>query len=266
MRSDLLRCFSETSQPIPKSVRPNPHLLRPVDARLAGLAIEGSVFLSSSSTQCGSSRDSGEMGRRSQRIRSDPVSKPESPGIHFRLGRLFSSKQPQTSGSGREGTAEFEAELKVNPITRAPSSCSAKLPRRKEKFDDAIAHFSRAVEYDAGNADAHLGLGRLIYGAKRFKGSDLHRLNRGSARIRQSRDPLPTRYRLCSGRPESRFGARSFVCIRKCSPATGSARIHIQGRSRIFEPATADLVPGTERYRSGVCFPPKPRQRYVHHW
>ena len=116
--------------------------------------------------------------------------KPDVPGIHFRLGRLLLSKQPQTADQIEKAKAEFEAELKVNPTNPGAEFVLGELARRDDKFDEAIAHFSRAVEYDAGNADAHLGLGRSYMGAKRFQ---------------EAISPLETAARLEPANPETHF-------------------------------------------------------------
>jgi tetratricopeptide (TPR) repeat protein len=96
-------------------------------------------------------------------------SNPDVPGIHFRLGRLLLSRQPQAANQMEQARTQFEAELKVNPQHAGAEFVLGELARREDKFEDAIAHFSRAVQYDAGNADAHLGLGRSYMGAGRHK-------------------------------------------------------------------------------------------------
>lgn len=78
----------------------------------------------------------------------------------------------------------------MNPTNAGAEFVLGELARRDEKFEDAIAHFSRAVEYDAGNADAHLGLGRSYMGAKRYK---------------EAIPPLETAARLESANPETHF-------------------------------------------------------------
>jgi tetratricopeptide (TPR) repeat protein len=118
------------------------------------------------------------------------ISNPEAPGIHFRLGRLLLSKQPQTSGQVEKARTEFKAELKMNPSNAGAEFVLGELARREEKFDDAILHFSRAVQYDAGNADAHLGLGRSFMGAKRYK---------------EAIPPLETAAKLATANPETHF-------------------------------------------------------------
>lgn len=117
-------------------------------------------------------------------------SNPDLPGIHFRLGRLLLSRQPQTPDQLDKARSEFEAELNVNPRHAGAEFVLGELARRDDKFEQAIGHFSRAVQYDAGNADAHLGLGRSLMGAGRFK---------------EAIPPLETAAKLQNENPETHF-------------------------------------------------------------
>jgi len=117
-------------------------------------------------------------------------SNPGLPGIHFRIGRLLLSKEPQTPEQLEQARAEFQAELKVNPQHAGAEFVLGELARRDSKFDDAIGHFANAVRYDAGNPDAHLGLGRSYMGASRFK---------------EAIPPLETAAKLQPNNPETHF-------------------------------------------------------------
>jgi len=117
-------------------------------------------------------------------------SNPDVPGIHFRIGRLLLSKEPQTAEQLEQARAEFQAELKVNPQHAGAEFVLGELARRDAKYDDAIAHFANAVRYDAGNPDAHLGLGRSYMGANRFK---------------EAIQPLETAAKLQPNNPETHF-------------------------------------------------------------
>jgi tetratricopeptide (TPR) repeat protein len=96
-------------------------------------------------------------------------SNPGLPGIHFRIGRLLLSKEPQTPDQLEQARAEFQAELKVNSQHAGAEFVLGELARRDAKYDEAIVRFANAVKYDSGNPDAHLGLGRSYMGASRFK-------------------------------------------------------------------------------------------------
>jgi tetratricopeptide (TPR) repeat protein len=89
---------------------------------------------------------------------------PQARGIHFRIGRLILS-QPQTPTTLDDAKAEFEAELKIDPDNAAADYVLGEIARQKEQWDDAIKHFRKATELDAGLADAFIGLGRSLLSA-----------------------------------------------------------------------------------------------------
>jgi len=94
---------------------------------------------------------------------------PEERGIHFRIGRVLLSKQPMTDDQMQQARKEFEAELKIDPQHAGAAFVLGEMARREDKFDEAIAYFSKASQYDAGNAEAFLGLGRSLIPAERYK-------------------------------------------------------------------------------------------------
>lgn len=89
---------------------------------------------------------------------------PQARGMHFRIGRLMLS-QPQTPSTLDDAKAEFEAELKIDPDNAAAEYVIGEIARQREHWDDAIRHFRKASELDAGMADAYIGLGRSLLGA-----------------------------------------------------------------------------------------------------
>ena len=94
---------------------------------------------------------------------------PEERGIHFRIGRVLLSKQPMTPDQMERAQKEFEAELKIDPEHAGANFVLGEMTRRQDKFDEAIAYFTKAVQYDAGNPEAFLGLGRSLIAAERYK-------------------------------------------------------------------------------------------------
>lgn len=89
---------------------------------------------------------------------------PNQPGIHYQLGRILLSK-PLDPTVTEEATKEFEAELKINPTSPAAEFMLGDLAWRNQKADEAIEHFSRATQFDAGLAEAYLGLGIALNAA-----------------------------------------------------------------------------------------------------
>jgi len=92
---------------------------------------------------------------------------PNQPGIHYQLGRILLSK-PLDPTVAEEARKEFEAELKINPTSPAAEFMLGDLAWRQQKADEAIEHFSRATQFDAGLAEAYLGLGVALNAAGRF--------------------------------------------------------------------------------------------------
>jgi len=92
---------------------------------------------------------------------------PNQPGIHYQLGRIILSK-PLDPTVTEEATKEFEAELKINPTSPAAEFMLGDLASRNQKADEAIEHFSRATQFDAGLAEAYLGLGMALNAAGKY--------------------------------------------------------------------------------------------------
>ena len=92
---------------------------------------------------------------------------PNQQGIHYQLGRILLSK-PLDPTITEEARKEFEAELKVNPTSPSAEFMLGDLASRNQKTDEAIEHFSRAMQFDAGLAEAYLGLGMALNEAGKY--------------------------------------------------------------------------------------------------
>jgi len=93
---------------------------------------------------------------------------PHQSGVHFLLGRLLLSKPDPDSTSGEEAKKEFQEELKIDPSNAGAEYVLGEMARQASQWPDAIQHFTRATELDAGFGDAFLGLGTSLLSAKRF--------------------------------------------------------------------------------------------------
>lgn len=93
---------------------------------------------------------------------------PQVPGIHFLLGRLLLSKPEPGPDDGERAKKEFQEELKIDPSNAGAEYVLGEMARQGGQWDEAIQHFSRATELDAGFGDAFLGLGNSLLSAKRF--------------------------------------------------------------------------------------------------
>jgi tetratricopeptide (TPR) repeat protein len=93
---------------------------------------------------------------------------PQAAGIHFLLGRLLLSKPEPGPADAEEAKKEFQEELKIDPSNAGAEYVLGEMARQAGQWDEAIQHFSRATELDAGFGDAFLGLGNSLLSAKRF--------------------------------------------------------------------------------------------------
>jgi tetratricopeptide (TPR) repeat protein len=93
---------------------------------------------------------------------------PKAVGVHFLLGRLLLSKPEPGQADAEQAKKEFEEELKVDPSNAGAEYVLGEMARQVGQWDEAIQHFRRATELDAGFGDAFLGLGNALFSAKRF--------------------------------------------------------------------------------------------------
>lgn len=90
---------------------------------------------------------------------------PNTPGIHYRLGRIDLSKTPPETESA---TKEFEEELKIDPGNASAEFMLGETARQAGEWQEAIAHFSRASQLDESFVEAYLALGMSLNGAGKF--------------------------------------------------------------------------------------------------
>jgi tetratricopeptide (TPR) repeat protein len=93
---------------------------------------------------------------------------PRLPEIHFLLGRLLLSKPNPGPTTAEDAKKEFRAELEIDPANAGAEYVLGELARQDGQWPDAIQHFTRATELDAGFGDAFLGLGTSLLSAKRI--------------------------------------------------------------------------------------------------
>ena len=90
---------------------------------------------------------------------------PNTPGIHYRLGRIDLSKTPPETESA---TKEFEEELKIDPGNASAEFMLGETARQAGEWQEAIAHFSRASQLDESFVEAYLALGMSLNAAGKF--------------------------------------------------------------------------------------------------
>ncbi|MEO6816935.1 MAG: tetratricopeptide repeat protein [Edaphobacter sp.] len=92
---------------------------------------------------------------------------PNTPGIHYRLGQILLS-QASPSDSAASAEMEFQQEIKIDPLNAAAEFVLGELARRGNRWDDAIAHFTRASALDVGFSEAYLALGMSLTASGQF--------------------------------------------------------------------------------------------------
>jgi predicted Zn-dependent protease len=103
----------------------------------------------------------GKWKEASEEYRAVLAKAPNTPGIHYRLGRLLLS-QPKTPSTIEEARRELEAELRLNPANVGSQFVLGEIARQEENLPEAIERFSRAAELDANFPDAFLSLGQSL--------------------------------------------------------------------------------------------------------
>jgi tetratricopeptide (TPR) repeat protein len=90
---------------------------------------------------------------------------PNTPGIHYRLGRIDLSKNPPQTDSAKQ---EFQEELKIDPHNASAEFMLGETARQAGQWEEAIAHFSRASQLDESFVEAYLALGMSLNSAGKF--------------------------------------------------------------------------------------------------
>lgn len=85
---------------------------------------------------------------------------PKLPGAHFELGEIL-----KTSGAKErqdEAKKEYEAALAVDKFDQKSESRLGEIAYRESNLPQAVAHYSRAVQLQPNDADAKIGLAKVL--------------------------------------------------------------------------------------------------------
>src|ERR1700730_4071080 len=85
---------------------------------------------------------------------------PQLPGLHFELAELLSLSTVATDQAGVE--SEYRAALAGNPYDEKSECRLGGIAARQSDLKSAFAHYSRAVELQPKDADACLGLAKVL--------------------------------------------------------------------------------------------------------
>jgi tetratricopeptide (TPR) repeat protein len=94
---------------------------------------------------------------------------PNSPGLHFLLGRLLLSKPDPTPKDMERAKQAFQKELEIDPKNAAVHYVLGELASKDENWDEAITQFSEAAKLNPNFAEAYLGWGFALVTVKRYQ-------------------------------------------------------------------------------------------------
>jgi tetratricopeptide (TPR) repeat protein len=94
---------------------------------------------------------------------------PNTPGIHFLLGRLLLSKPDAGPEATERAKQEFLKEVEIDPKNAGAQYILGELARRDEKCDEAIPRFSQAAKLDPNFGEAYLGWGACLVALKHYE-------------------------------------------------------------------------------------------------
>jgi predicted Zn-dependent protease len=92
---------------------------------------------------------------------------PDTPGIHYRLGRLL-LEGAKTDAAREAAQKEFEEELKIVPHSAATEFMLGDLAWDAQNLPEAIKHFSLATQDDVGFSESFLGLGVALNASGKY--------------------------------------------------------------------------------------------------
>jgi tetratricopeptide (TPR) repeat protein len=94
---------------------------------------------------------------------------PNTPGIHFLLGRLLLSRPDAGPDAIERAKQEFLKEIQLDPNNAGAVYILGELDRRDQKWDEAISHYTQAVKLDPNLAEAYLGWGFCLVNLKKYE-------------------------------------------------------------------------------------------------
>jgi tetratricopeptide (TPR) repeat protein len=110
----------------------------------------------------------GKWGEAEREYRDLIEKEPNTPGLHFLLGRLLLSRPDADVTSAERAKHEFLKELEIDPNNAGAAYILGEMARKDENWDEAIARFSQAAKLDPNFADAFLGWGSCLVTVKRY--------------------------------------------------------------------------------------------------
>ena len=94
---------------------------------------------------------------------------PNTPGIHFLLGRLLLSRPDAGPDATERAKQEFLKEIQIDPNNAGAIYILGELDRRDQKWDEAVSRYKQALKVDPNLAEAYLGLGYCLVNQKKYE-------------------------------------------------------------------------------------------------
>jgi Tfp pilus assembly protein PilF len=119
---------------------------------------------------------------------------PRLPGVHYELAEAILESSPNEARTQAEAEKELETAVKVDGDNARTECVFARIASRRSDLDGAYAHYSRAFALNPGEAEAQIGLGRLLTTMDKFQEAAKY------LRMAVQSDPLngEAHYRLAS--------------------------------------------------------------------
>jgi len=92
---------------------------------------------------------------------------PELPGVHFELAEAILESAPNDASKQAEAEKELEIAVKSDGAGAGTECMLARISLRRSDLDGAYAHYSRAIALSPGDAEAQVGMGRLLASRKK---------------------------------------------------------------------------------------------------
>ena len=94
---------------------------------------------------------------------------PNTPSLHFLLGRLLLSRPDADAKTIERAKQEFQKEVEIDPKNAGAVYVLGQIASKEEKWEDAITYFSEAAKIDPSFAEAYLGWGFSLVTVKRYQ-------------------------------------------------------------------------------------------------
>jgi tetratricopeptide (TPR) repeat protein len=105
-----------------------------------------------------------------EREYEDMIAKnPNTPGLHYLLGRLLLSRPDVDAKATERAKQEFQKEVEIDPNNAGAEYVLGQLASKDENWDEAIARFSAAAKLDPNFAEAYLSWGYCLVTVKRYQ-------------------------------------------------------------------------------------------------